>query len=334
MTSDPLVLSRPAEIRAVLADSRFTVDPVPRPPFALTVAWLRGAVGRFAEGAAHAGRRAAAEAVLAGLDPDTLRAEAFRLASRDAGPPACPPELVPVLVLAVALGVRAEDGPEAVEAVAAIAPAYLPGTGPAPGPGEAGSGTADEGLVRLARLLGDPAPERLAVVAGLLAQAYGPTTGLVRAALAAATARSTAGASAAGSRGSGTWTVEELLDETLRRDPPVRTLRRRAPGDGRTVVLDVAAAGQDPGTVRTPETSRDPETGRDPEIGRVPATGQNPGTGHDPGTGQAPETARRAVLARTEGEPEYLTFGAGPRACPGRRVALALAAGAVEAATR
>ncbi|MEU8384547.1 cytochrome P450 [Streptosporangium sp. NPDC048865] len=281
--SDPLVLSRPAEIRAVLADPRFTVDPVPRPPFALTVAWLRGAVGRFAEGAAHAGRRAAAEAVLAALDPGALRAEAFRLASRDTGPP----ELVPVLVLAVALGVRAEDGPEAVAAVAAIAPAYLPGPGPergpGPGPGGAGTGTADEGLVRLSRLLGDPPPERLALTAGLLAQAYGPMAGLVRAALAAAPARSA----------TGTWTVAELLDETLRHDPPVRTLRRRAPG-GRAVVLDVAAAGR----------SRDPDTARGPES------------------------------ARTEGGPEYLTFGAGPRACPGRRVALALAAGTIEAAAR
>ncbi|MEU4409142.1 cytochrome P450 [Streptosporangium sp. NPDC023963] len=288
MTSDPLVLSRPAEIRAVLADPRFTVEPVPRPPFALTVAWLRGAVGRFAEGSPHAERRAAAEAVLAGLDPDALRAEAFRLASRDTGGRPCPPEPVPVLVLAVALGVRTEDGPEAVEAVAAIAPAYLPG--PGAGPGETDVAAADAGLVRLSRLLGDPAPERLAVVAGLLAQAYGPMTGLVRGALAAAPARCAAGAGAGA--GAGVWTARELLHETLRHDPPVRTLRRRAPGDGRTVVLDVAAAG------------RDPETPRGPD------------------------------LARTGDEPEFLTFGAGPRACPGRQVALALAAGTIEAATR
>ncbi|MGJ6967180.1 hypothetical protein ACSDR0_35215 [Streptosporangium sp. G11] len=311
MTSDPLVVSRPAEIRTVLADPRFTVDPVPRPPFALTVAWLRGAVGRFAEGAAHAERRAAGVAVLAGLDPGALRAEAFRLASRDTDRFPCPPELVPVLVLAVALGVRADDGPRAVEAVAAIAPAYLPGIGSGSEAGEADIEAADEGLARLSRLLGDPAPERLAVVAGLLAQAYGPTASLVRGALSAGPASRTVGSNVAESNvaepgvaesgavgsctvGSGTAssrTVEELLDETLRHAPPVRALRRRAP-DGRAVVLDVAAA------VRDPEAL----PGRD--------------------------------LVPTEREREYLTFGAGPRACPGRRVALALAAGTVEAATR
>ncbi|MEU0487007.1 cytochrome P450 [Streptosporangium sp. NPDC006013] len=269
MTSDPLVVSGHAEVRAVLADPRFTVDPVPRPPFALNVAWLRGAVGRFAEGSTHAERRAAGEAVLAGLDPDTLRTEAFRLASQDAGPLPCPPELVPVLVLAVALGVPAQDGPRAVEAVTALAPAYLPGRE------EVDPEAADEGLARLARLLGDPAPARLAVLAGLLAQACGPTAGLVRGALATAsqTVEQTAEQTVE-------QTVEELLDETLRRDPPVRTLRRRAPGDGRAVVLDIAAANRDP----------------------------------------------RAL--------SHLTFGAGPRACPGRQVALALAAGTVEAVAR
>jgi len=291
MTSDPLIVTRPAEIRAVLADPRFAVDPVPRPPFALTVAWLRGAVGRFAEGSAHAERRAAGVAVLAGLDPGALRAEAFRLASRDIDPPPCPPEQVPVLVLAIALGVPAEDGPSAVRAVAAIAPAYLPG--PGAGPDQEGGDMADEGLVRLSRLLGDPAPERLAVLAGLLAQAYAPTVALVRGALAAA-ARFPAGAEAGPVQSplAEAWTVERLLDETLRHDPPVRTLRRRAPGDERSVLLDVTAAGRD----RRPPPDRD--------------------------------------LVRAGDEAEYLTFGAGPRACPGRRVALALAAGTIEAAIR
>ncbi|SNS43316.1 Cytochrome P450 [Streptosporangium subroseum] len=265
MTSDSPVVSRHAEVRAVLSDPLFTVDPVPHPPFALTVAWLRGAVGRFAEGAVHDKRRAAGVAVLARLDPDALRAEAFRLASED--PESA--ELVPVRVLAVALGVRAEDGARAVEAVAMIALAYLPG------PGEVDAEAADEGLVRLSHLLGDPDPERLAVLAGLLAQAYGATAGLVRGALAAEPVP---------------CTVEELLVETLRFDPPVRVLRRTAAGEGKAVVLDVAAA------------NRDPEVFADPDRFR-------------PGR-----------------EPQHLTFGAGSRSCPAQRIALALAAGAVEAA--
>lgn len=313
----------------MLADPRFTVDPVPRPPAtpdAPTVAWLRGAVGRFAEGAEHAARRAAGEAVLAGLDPGTLRAEAFRLASREGGSLPCPVELIPVLVLAVALGVPAEEGPRAVEAVAAIAPLYLPAPGADSG-GYGGDGygyggtaareAADAGMALLARLLGDPAPERLAVLAGLLAQACGATAGLVRGALAAGRAAVPAASAPPAFPAASCLpepsalrapsappaperpavnamdamdAVEDLLARTLRDDPPVRVLRRRAP-DGRDVVLDIAAANRDPRAF--------------PEPGRAPAD-----------------------------EHGHLTFGAGPRACPARRVALALAAGTVEAVLR
>ncbi|GAA5769210.1 hypothetical protein [Streptosporangium roseum] len=43
MTSHPLVLGRHAEVRAALADPAPTVVAAPRPPFAPTVARLRGA---------------------------------------------------------------------------------------------------------------------------------------------------------------------------------------------------------------------------------------------------------------------------------------------------
>ena len=110
----------------MLADPLFTVDPVPRPPFALTVAWLRGAVGRFSPRAScttSAGPRAWR------CWPGWIRTHCAprRSGSRRRTP--VPAELVPVRVLAVALGVRAEDGARAVEAVAMIAPAYLPGAG-------------------------------------------------------------------------------------------------------------------------------------------------------------------------------------------------------------
>ncbi|WP_433235645.1 cytochrome P450 [Streptosporangium sp. CA-135522] len=302
MTSRQMVVSRYGEVRALLSDPALSVVPAPRPPFALTVAWLRGAVGRFADGALHTRRRAAAMEVLAGLDPRALRAEAFRRASSSAGESGTVPiELVPVEVLAVALGVRAQEGAQAARAVADFAAAYLPvpsaagnpekignagNAGDTGGAGKAGdtgeTAVADAGLARLARLLGDPEPERLAVVAGLLAQACDSTAGLIRNALAA---------------GAAACPVEDLLAETLRHDPPVRVLRRTVtrPGGGASgepgtlVLLDVAAA------------NRDPEVFDEPELFR-------------PGRAQ-----------------EHLTFGAGSRPCPGREVALALAAGVVEA---
>lgn len=281
MTSQPLVLSRHDEVRAALADPALTVVAAPRPPFALTVAWLRGAVGRFADGALHAGRRAAAVEVLAGLDARALRAEAFARAScLPADAPAV--ELVAVEVLAVALGVGASEAGQAARAVAAIAPAYLPA--PA-GPSGQDTAAADAAVAGLSRLLGDPAPERLAVLAGLLAQACDATTALIRNALAA---------------DAPACPVEDLLTETLRHDPPVRVLRRGAarpvPADTAaaevTVLLDLAAANRDPLVF------------------------------DDPG---------RFRPGRTQG---HLTFGAGPRPCPAQEVALALAAGVVEAVRR
>ncbi|MFD8557901.1 cytochrome P450 [Streptosporangium canum] len=284
MTSPPLLLSRHHEVRAALADPALTVVAAPRPPFALTVAWLRGAVGRFADGALHAGRRAAAVQVLAGLDARALRAEAFARASRrPAGAP--PVELVPVEVLAVALGVGAPEAGQAARAVAVIAPAYLPAPSAPSGPSGKDTAQADAAVVRLSRLLGDPAPERLAVLAGLLAQACDSTAALIRNALAAEAP---------------CCPVEDLLAETLRHDPPVRVLRRGAARPGPTgaaaaevtVLLDLAAANRDPLVF------------------------------DDPG---------RFRPGRTQ---EHLTFGAGPRPCPGRQVALALAAGVVEAVRR
>ncbi|MFF0309166.1 cytochrome P450 [Streptosporangium sp. NPDC004379] len=313
--AQPIVVSRYDEVRALLADPALTVPEVPRPPFSLTVAWLRGAVGRFADGPVHAARRAAAVRVLDGLDERTLRAEAFR---RTAGHSS--PELVPVEVLAVALGVRAEDGARAARAVAALAPAYPPPATPPTSPVQAAPSTpadddaADAGLAELSRLLGDPEPERLAVLAGLLAQACAATAGLVRNALAAdGPTRNTPGAGGAARKaqgtadpdgstpeaGAGLCPVESLLTETLRHDPPVRMLRRvavrRAAGGvlaGTTVLLDVAAANRDPRVFDDPDRFR-------------------------PGR-----------------SPRHLTFGAGPRPCPAERIALALAAGVVEAVRR
>ncbi|MBX6749122.1 MAG: cytochrome P450 [Micromonosporaceae bacterium] len=99
----------------------------------------------------------------------------------------------------------------------------------------------------------------------------------------------------------GTAPVTAVLAETLRYDPPVPTMRREClvdhdrPGQGRitagtVVVLDVAAANRDPDVFADPDRF---DAGR-PNLDQV------------------------------------LTFGSGPRACPGRDHALALALGTVE----
>jgi hypothetical protein len=140
--------------------------PVPEPgppgPYA-TMAWLRVTVSRFANGDAHARRRAIAEARLATLDPDELAA-----AASDSALPVDRPYL-PVAMLATATGVV--DVVAAVAHTRVVAAAYHPGTD-APG--------ADEALAALLALLPPDEPEALAQHVGLLVQACEATAGLVR----------------------------------------------------------------------------------------------------------------------------------------------------------
>jgi len=93
-------------VAAILSDPGYVVPPVPPAGPVGTLAWLRATVCRFAEGEAHARRRALVEARLAAIDPDGL--------ARDGSP---------VRALALALGIRAD-----VEAaVTTVAGAYLTG---------------------------------------------------------------------------------------------------------------------------------------------------------------------------------------------------------------
>src|SRR4051794_14395516 len=97
---------------AILTDPAYLVPPVaPAGPVG-TMAWLRGTVSRFSEGAEHARRRALAEARLAGLDVARLRALA-----RSAPP---------LEVLAGELGFAAPERAAALVSVGAAA--YHPGT--------------------------------------------------------------------------------------------------------------------------------------------------------------------------------------------------------------
>jgi cytochrome P450 len=102
-------------------------------------------------------------------------------------------------------------------------------------------------------------------------------------------------------RGRSTEPLAAILAELLRHDPPVPVIRREClvghelPGHGRVsagdlIILDVAAANRDPAVFALPDRF-DPDRSQSDRI---------------------------------------LTFGAGPRSCPGREHALALAAGTLE----
>ncbi|MFE9955426.1 cytochrome P450 [Micromonospora sp. NPDC005299] len=286
---DGWVVTRHAEVVAVLTDPRYVVPVAPGGPPG-TLAWLRGTVSRFSAPDRHPGRRAFGVAALRDLDPDELRAAAARLTGetldRLAGAGQADrvevmgrlARRVPLEVLAARLGLA--DPAAAVPAVTAVAAAYHPGAEPAV------VARADRAVAALLAM-SPPAPaEAAANRIGLLVQAADATAGLIGAAvrygLAAPVALDTA----------------DLLAEVLRLDPPVRATRR--------VATDaVRLGGRDIGPeavllLRFDAANRDPAVHADPDRFR-------------PG---------RHVAA--------LTFGAGPRGCPGERHALALAAGVVE----
>jgi len=243
---------RYAEVRAVLADPRFTVPPVPAHHGGLGIAWLRSRVSRFSTGAAHERRRALAVAELARLSPTVLCGRAGALAAATLpGPAGRSPEVaevaemaemaeaVPVGVLAEALGITAPVGAE----VAVVARAYHPDTADDP--------DADHAVAYLVDAVGGATDDVVAARIGLLVQAYAATAGLIRNAV-SATGRLGLAAPVSG-----------LLAETLRHDPPVRATRRRSVvpariGDtdvpaGCLVRLDLAAANRDPAVFTDPD---------------------------------------------------------------------------------
>ncbi|MEV7803053.1 cytochrome P450 [Microbispora sp. NPDC088329] len=324
MTADPPAgqdrrLTRHADVRAVLADPRFLVPAAPAAqPVAVRpgtgMAWLRGAVSRFSNGAEHTRRRARAVGLLDALDPARLRREAYdRTRAELAGQARVEvmtriARRVPVGVLATRLGVPEEWREEVVAAVTAMAAAYhLPLAADASPTGDAADAAVGVLGAALGVALGEgeaPEPGLLAAVAGVLIQACDATAGLVGNALAAVTRMPADPALR--------WPVEVLLAETLRWDPPVRLTRRVAAEDamagtvpvpaGAVLVLDLAAAKRDPEVF--PDPHRFDPSRFDPARFRQ---GRGGGGGH-------------------------LGFGDGLRPCPGERAALALAAGIVEAA--
>ena len=314
-TLDPdtgCTLTRYADVRAALTEPACRV-PVAPPGAAYTLAWLRGAVSRFSAPEHHPARRAAGLAALDPLDPADLRREAARVtaAALDAAGgrldvPSAVARRVPVRVLAGRLGMA--DPEAAVTSVATVAAAYQPGADPV------AVWRADAAVVELVAQSPPAGTEVLANRIGLLVQACDATAGLVGAG-ARHLLPTAAGTAAETSSATGTVTdaspatggvtdvspvgdTADLLAEVLRLDPPVRGTRRITAGPVRLGGVDLP-----------PDTAL---------LLRFDAANRDP-----------------AVFARPDafvpGRPvPALTFGAGPRGCPGRRHALALASGVLD----
>ncbi|MFC0032995.1 cytochrome P450 [Micromonospora chaiyaphumensis] len=325
------MVTRHADVLAVLTDPRCVVPTAPGGPYG-TLAWLRGTVSRFSAPDRHPARRAIGVAALAGLDPDELRAAAARSTTALLDAVTVPATAVP------ATAVPATAVPATAVPATAVPATAVPATTTraAAASGDGGAQRADVMAllarrvpleVLAARLgLADPAAAVPAVTA--VAAAYHPgaePAAVARADQAVAAllalsppapgeaaanrigllvqaADATAGlignAVRHGLAAPATLDTTDLLAEVLRLDPPVRATRRVATAARRL-------GGQEIGPesvllLRFDAANRDPAVHPDPDVFR-------PGR---PGGA--------------------LTFGAGPRGCPGERHAIALAAGVVE----
>jgi hypothetical protein len=207
-----------------------------------------------------------------------------------AADPRATPQDVPVTVLAAALGARRPVR----EQVAVVTPGYF-------GRAQTGLSDMDSAVEDLVAAFGGERTERVAAAIGLLVQAHEATGGLVTRALAALRPPGAATSELQSQHPHPAARITAVLAETLRFDPPVPAMRREClvdhdrPGLGRipagtVVVLDLAAANRDPDVFADPDRF---DAGR-PNLDQV------------------------------------LTFGFGPRSCPGRDHALALALGTVE----
>lgn len=231
-----------AEVVAVLCDQDLTVPTAPAGAGGL--AWLQATVSRFANGADHDRRRRLVERILDRISPGearrAVRERTAELLDRAAGPVdvmALIARPVPIGLLATAVG--AGDDAALTVAVADIAAAYHLG---AP---QDRLAAADRGVDELVTALGCRRDEATAARIAVLVQACEPVAGLIGNTL-AAVLQLPADVAARHS-------VDSIVREALRWDPPVRSTVRAAVGAGRTRV-DLAAANRDP--ARWPDPHR------------------------------------------------------------------------------
>lgn len=294
-TLDPdtgCTLTRYADVRAALTEPACRV-PVAPPGAAYTLAWLRGAVSRFSAPEHHPARRAAGLAALDPLDPADLRREAARVTA--AALDAAGGRLDVPSALARRVPVRVLAGRLGMaDPEAAVTSVATVAAAYQPGADPVAVWRADAAVVELVAQSPPAGTEVLANRIGLLVQACDATAGLVGAGarhLLPAAPGTAADAPPVGDTG-------DLLAEVLRLDPPVRGTRRITAGPVRLGGVDLP-----------PDTAL---------LLRFDAANRDP-----------------AVFARPDafapGRPvPALTFGAGPRGCPGRRHALALASGVLD----
>ncbi|MFG2069990.1 cytochrome P450 [Micromonospora tulbaghiae] len=302
------VVTRYADVVSVLTDPRCVVPPAEEAPEG-GLAWLRASVSRFSPPDRHAARRAVGVAALDTLDPRELRVAAERLTGRILDRAATGDDggdrvdvtgdlarRVPLVVLAERLGLA-----ECAGRAWPHGPRFARCDRSCPA-----AAVAEVTAVAAAYHPGaEPAAVRRAdrAVAALLAMSPPAPAEVTanRLGLLVQAADATAGLIVAADRhgldapdGLGT---DALLAEVLRLDPPVRVTRR--------VAADPLSLGGQP--VRAGERL----------LLRFDAANRDPAAFPEPDRFRA----GRANAA--------LTFGAGPRGCPGQRHALALAAGVV-----
>jgi hypothetical protein len=317
----------PGDALAVLHDPAFVVPPVPAATHG--VAWLRATVGRFSTGGTYTRRRALSESMLSTVDPEALRAAA-----------ASSPQAHPVQLLATALGL--DSSPGTIGAVRTVAAAYQPGTGD--------DATADIAVRTLVDTFGGTTDEATAAQIGLLVQACDATTVLiVRARTAApadrapAAARTdpapaagvveTAGADSAEPAAAGVvepaaagvvkaGVVEAAVD--LAEAPAVGVVEPAAADLGEAAAAGVAEPAGDGSIVASAAAILETVLRDTPPVPATKRMATRPsdlgGTHVEPG---------EVVRVSLHGIP----FGDGPRRCPGRAHALALAEGALSATT-